>query len=75
MTSLDEMTQQNSALVEESTAAARSLSDEAGKLAELTAFFTLDNGAKAVPTARMSTAATRAPVPASAGEGDDWAEF
>ncbi len=42
ITSMDEMTQQNSALVEESTAAARALSDQAAKLAELTAFFRLD---------------------------------
>ena len=40
--SMDEMTQQNSALVEESTAAAKALSDQAAKLAELTAFFRFD---------------------------------
>lgn len=75
VTSLDEMTQQNSALVEESTAAARSLTDEAGKLAELTAFFTLDHGRKAVPIARVSPTVTRAPAPASTNDSDDWAEF
>ncbi|MEZ5936052.1 MAG: methyl-accepting chemotaxis protein [Alphaproteobacteria bacterium] len=42
ITSMDEMTQQNSALVEESTAAARALTDQATKLAELMAFFKLD---------------------------------
>ncbi len=42
VTSLDQMTQQNSALVEESTAAARALSDQAGKLGELMTFFKLD---------------------------------
>ena len=42
VTSLDQMTQQNSALVEESTAAARALSDQAGKLGELMTFFRLD---------------------------------
>jgi methyl-accepting chemotaxis protein len=46
--SMDEMTQQNSALVEESTAAARALSDQAGKLAELIAFFKLDGAAARV---------------------------
>ncbi len=38
---LDEMTQQNSALVEESSAAARALSDQSRKMAELMAFFKL----------------------------------
>jgi len=42
VTSLDQMTQQNSALVEESTAAARALSDQAAKLGELMTFFKLD---------------------------------
>ncbi|MGI9451525.1 MAG: methyl-accepting chemotaxis protein [Geminicoccaceae bacterium] len=40
---MDQMTQQNAALVEESTAAARALSDEAGKLTELMGFFKLDD--------------------------------
>ncbi len=39
---MDEMTQQNSALVEQSTAAARSLSDESKRLTELMAFFKLE---------------------------------
>ena len=43
ITNMDEMTQQNSALVEESTAAARALSEQAGKLTELIYFFKLDN--------------------------------
>ena len=47
VTSMDEMTQQNSALVEESSAAARSLADEAGKLTELMAFFVLDQASDA----------------------------
>jgi methyl-accepting chemotaxis protein len=64
ITAMDEMTQQNSALVEQSTAAARALSDEAGRLAELMAFFKLDGPretAKATarsvkrPAARVST--------------------
>ena len=37
--SMDEMTQQNSALVEQSAASARTLSDQANQLAELMAFF------------------------------------
>ncbi len=45
ITSMDEMTQQNSALVEESTASACSLRDQAGQLSELMAFFKLDRNA------------------------------
>lgn len=41
ITSLDEMTQQNSALVEESSASARTLSDQATRLADLLASFKL----------------------------------
>jgi methyl-accepting chemotaxis protein len=39
ITNMDEMTKQNSALVEESSASARTLSDQALKLGELLAFF------------------------------------
>ncbi|MGH1480366.1 MAG: methyl-accepting chemotaxis protein [Geminicoccales bacterium] len=56
ITSLDEMTQQNSALVEESSASARALSDEAGKLAELMAFFKIGN-MKTQPIAKKPVAA------------------
>ncbi len=52
---MDQMTQQNAALVEESTAAARALSDQAGKLSELMAFFKLGN--VAAPARRPSIAA------------------
>ena len=39
ISSMDDMTQQNSALVEEAAAAAQSMSDEAGRLAEYVSFF------------------------------------
>ncbi|GAB3185098.1 methyl-accepting chemotaxis protein [Hydrogenophaga aquatica] len=42
---LDQMTQQNAALVEESAAAAESLRDQAQRLADLVAVFQLGNGA------------------------------
>ncbi len=84
--SMDEMTQQNAALVEESTAAARALSDQAGKLTELMAFFKLSNGA--APAHRPSTVAQRPTAPrlvrpetmvrqpATVGaEDDSWNEF
>ncbi len=85
--SMDEMSQQNSALVEESSAAARALSDQADKLAELKTFFKLD---RAVASVREKTATTRSaqvhakpkarqtavnvPALASASD-DDWSEF
>lgn len=43
---MDEMTQQNAALVEESAASSRILDNQAGKLVELMAFFKLDKSAK-----------------------------
>ena len=84
ITSMDEMTQQNSALVEESTAAARALSEQAGKLGELMAFFKLDVAAG--PIQRPATASRSAlpaprgerqssPAMATAGDDDGWNEF
>ncbi|MDO8608620.1 MAG: methyl-accepting chemotaxis protein [Phaeospirillum sp.] len=53
ITQMDEMTQQNAALVEESTAAAHSLEDQARHLGEVMAFFhTGDEGKAAAPTGR-----------------------
>ncbi len=45
VSNMDEMTQQNAALVEESTAAAKALSDQASRLDELMEYFKLDSGA------------------------------
>ncbi|MGC4367335.1 methyl-accepting chemotaxis protein [Hydrogenophaga sp. R2] len=55
---LDQMTQQNAALVEESAAAAESLKDQARKLAEVVQVFRLDPSA----TALASVSAAAAPV-------------
>ncbi len=59
VTHLDQMTQQNAALVEESTAAAASMRDQAQRLAEVVSVFNV--GAVA---ARTPAAAPRAPAPA-----------
>ncbi|MGI9509421.1 MAG: methyl-accepting chemotaxis protein, partial [Geminicoccaceae bacterium] len=84
ITSMDEMTQQNSALVEESTAAARALSEQAGKLAELMAFFKFDGAARPVQhpstSSRPALPAPRVARPSSpamavAGDDDSWSEF
>jgi hypothetical protein len=45
---MDEATQQNAALVEEAAAAAESLQDQAGKLAEAVSVFKLESGAYSV---------------------------
>ncbi|MCH7344691.1 methyl-accepting chemotaxis protein [Pelomonas sp. CA6] len=70
---LDQMTQQNAALVEESAAAAESLSEQAGKLSHLVSQFQLDREAAvraAAPAPRATPASPRptqaAPIPASA---------
>ncbi len=64
VTSMDEMTQQNSALVEESTAASQALSEQANKLTQLTGFFRLDQKATPTPIQRPS-AAPRKMLPSS----------
>jgi len=83
ISSMDEMTQQNSALVEESTAASRVLGEEAGKLTELTAFFKHDEHAS-TPTQRPGQAdqprdviQRKAPAstPAMADAEEGWDEF
>ncbi|HEY4080446.1 MAG TPA: methyl-accepting chemotaxis protein [Burkholderiaceae bacterium] len=57
---LDQMTQQNAALVEQSAAAAESLREQASKLAELVGKFRLQGGAMTAPA---PMAVTRKPVP------------
>lgn len=87
VTQMDEMTQQNAALVEESNAAARSLEDQSGKLIDLISFFTIEGGSAqparkpaaerpAAPAARASTPARApakpaAPAPAPSADDDD----
>jgi methyl-accepting chemotaxis protein len=56
VTDLDNNTQQNTALVEESAAATASLSDQAGKLMAVIAHFRIDRH----PAAAVSTLAARA---------------
>jgi len=60
VTQMDEMTQQNAALVEESTAAAHSLEDQARHLGEVMGFF------KTGQAATLARAAERAPTRAAA---------
>ncbi|MBB4144195.1 methyl-accepting chemotaxis protein [Rhizobium rhizoryzae] len=64
---MDQTTQQNAAMVEQSTAAAASLSQEAGKLRELVSMFQLEASAVSHSSALRQVAQTMAqPAPASA---------
>ncbi|RAR59903.1 methyl-accepting chemotaxis sensory transducer with TarH sensor [Paraburkholderia unamae] len=65
VTQMDEVTQQNAALVEQAAAAAQSLEDQAGRLREAVAVFSLDEGAGAAAPKPPARAAAR-PVAASA---------
>ncbi|KOQ74186.1 hypothetical protein ABW44_10135, partial [Stenotrophomonas maltophilia] len=70
----DETTQQNAALVEEATAAARAMEDQAGQLADAVAIFRLDNQVSAamkavaahVEPVRVPASVSRQAAPAPA---------
>ena len=60
---MDRMTQQNAAMVEQSTAASRSLADEANELTALVTRFATGDGAGHVPRAAAPLPLPRAAVP------------
>ena len=63
VTQLDQMTQQNAALVEESAAAAESLKDQASRLTEVIKIFRIDSAqAYSAPAAVVKAASTFKPV-------------
>lgn len=64
VTQLDQVTQQNAAMVEQATAAGHMLNSDAGKLAELVAHFNTG-------TAPSSIQKSRAPAPTAHGEAHD----
>ncbi|WP_326533158.1 methyl-accepting chemotaxis protein [Pseudorhodoferax sp.] len=67
VTQLDQMTQQNAALVEESAAAASGLKDQAQRLSEVVSVFNVGSGAVLAPAPRQApVAAPRAAAPAPA---------
>ncbi len=82
--SMDQMTQQNAAMVEEANAATAGLASEAGRLRELVGQFTLSGGASAQSVALRQTAqamaapatpaAASAPAPAKVANCG-WEEF
>ena len=58
---MDQVTQQNAALVEEAAAAAESLQEQSGQLAQVVSVFKLD-GAPAVPAVAASRPRAAAPA-------------
>jgi len=83
---MDQVTQQNAALVEEAAAAAASMQDQAATLAQVVSVFKLDAAAQAAPGAPRRTAARQvpalrvakpaAPAKAQARAGaDEWETF
>ncbi|RST47001.1 methyl-accepting chemotaxis protein, partial [Variovorax sp. MHTC-1] len=91
ITQMDQVTQQNAALVEEAAAAAQSMQEQAGNLVDAVSVFRLDPGAQAirvaparVPNARTRSLASPRKTPAIAsiapkalarGSTGEWAEF
>ncbi len=85
VTQMDETTQQNAALVEEATAAARSLEEQASQLAQAVALFRTDTPAKAArpatakaapaPAAPKQPPAPRRAEPVATSDEGDWQEF
>ena len=63
VTQLDQVTQQNAALVEESAAAADSLQQQASQLAQAISFFTLDENKQPVAAATPKAAAAKPAAP------------
>jgi methyl-accepting chemotaxis protein len=66
LTQMDEVTQQNSALVEENAATAKTLEQQAGAMDERVAFFRIDSAAAAEPARVQPRAAAASRTPAAA---------
>ena len=80
---MDEMTQQNAALVEEASAASEAMSDQAKQLGQLVSFFNTSGVGGGAPALRAPTApsprAMAAPMKVAVNNGfdqsDEWEEF
>jgi len=80
ITQMDQVTQQNAALVEEAAAAANSMQDQAAALSQVVGVFRIgaQSGAATVSTLKPKTRAAaprRQELAAPAKAGGDWAEF
>lgn len=76
---MDEMTQQNAALVEQASAASENMAEQAKKMRELMEFFTMMGGAEAFSppavSATISHAGSSHTEGKGYGDGEDWEEF
>jgi methyl-accepting chemotaxis protein len=80
---MDEVTQQNAALVEQAAAAAESLEEQAENLSVTVGRFTVDSGASNRQSSpRITPTVNKSPMPVNAkpqlqsvGGGDEWEEF
>jgi methyl-accepting chemotaxis protein len=79
ITSMDSVTQQNAALVEQAAAAASSMQEEAARLSAAVGVFKLADAAPRMATARIMRSAPRVapkqPAPALTQGADSWEEF
>lgn len=85
VTNMDEVTQQNAALVEEAAAAAESLQDQAAQLSELVGVFKLNHSTPtpqaapvihiAKPVVKKISARPALPSHETTSQNDEWAEF
>lgn len=78
VTQMDDATQQNAALVEEAAAAAQSLQDQAGRLAQVVSVFKLEeSGHAAQPQSQQPARKPMLPTPSrtAAPASDAWEEF
>ncbi|MCG8708184.1 MCP four helix bundle domain-containing protein [Brenneria sp. 4F2] len=74
ITQLDQATQQNAALVEQSASAADSLSDQSAKLVELMSVFNIGDKRATSPAAALKKPLSAKPA-LSAGNNGDWERF
>jgi methyl-accepting chemotaxis protein len=75
VTQMDNMTQQNSALVEEAAAAAEALTEQAGNMLELMSFFKTGNESGAKSEKIVSPVAPKRSSTMSKAQDDEWEEF
>jgi methyl-accepting chemotaxis protein len=62
---MDEMTQRNGALVEETSASAQALSEQASQLAQLVSFFKIDGSSRAQTVSQVAAPVVKSAKPAS----------
>ena len=80
ITQMDQVTQQNAALVEEAAAAANALQDQSARLAELVSIFKLDettrrNGRHAVARTKVAVKPAAASLSRPARQDSEWETF